>query len=1095
MRFDSLTIPAFGPFSDFRLQFESSKYDIHLIYGRNEAGKSSLLRAIDQLFFGFPHSTSDDFRHASKNLLIGAAVTDGDQSLTFYRRKGKANTLLDAERSSLADSALEPFLGAVNAEFFRSMFGLDTHSLRAGAADLLSGKGDLGTLLFSASLGGSPIDDAIKKLEIEANSLCKGASRKDTTILPAIALFRAAEKAAGSESTSASAWEGLKREIKRAEASFAEVNLRHRELRERGQFVEACLGALPVLNAIRQVESELAEIELPELPSDFSQRVRESQARVSRSQQSYQLQRSQIEKGRADLELIADPGAILSASGDFEMLHRRAEQYRENVERIPALEARLGETDLEKLPAVDPAEQALLKERGATLSELRSRSAEVARDLENLEIEIAGQTGGLGAASDLGELEEQVHRADKFAAELAAAGKLERDLAALESRRGILMARLGIEGDPMKLKVPGAKTMQAEARECERLRKEVSDLESRLADVRDLLTDEQSSLDHLASQAALYTPADLRASRKDRDARWQKMVDSDEVDPALGEAIERADEIADALHEHADQLATAAGHQGKITKLTAQRTNLEGDLKAAEEKFEDWSRKWRASSESRSPIELLEWREEWVDLCGLVEESGGIEASLRDLRAKEKALLDELGGEDFASVYRALKSDFKKANQEEGERLKIREFISKKEVRKEQLEREAAALAGDLEAAQQEWEESCASLGVDSGLPPAAAVEELAGRAQAREHLLDFQVRREAVADYRELLEATAARFQTEASEPVLARLYEGAKLAQAKAETLQEELARVEETFPQSKLAYEGEKAELQALIEQAGSPELESVILQLEARQGLKTRLAEQRSALQNFAGARPLAEFTALLEEQDGMALAEEKASLDQAEEALQAERDRSRAALDDLRRAEGKMMEASDRAATEKQAAADALATIVCDTTRFRQLHYAIDFLKQQVEDYRQKTQGPMIEKTSSFFQSLTGSAFEKVVGQLDEKGTPQLIAIRSGGEAVPTTGLSEGTADQLYLALRLAAIDLHLENHPPVPLILDDLLMTFDDERTCALLPVLEKLSEKTQILIFTHHGHLRELVGKKVAVHELRGRDGSAEVS
>ena len=86
----------------------------------------------------------------------------------------------------------------------------------------------------------------------------------------------------------------------------------------------------------------------------------------------------------------------------------------------------------------------------------------------------------------------------------------------------------------------------------------------------------------------------------------------------------------------------------------------------------------------------------------------------------------------------------------------------------------------------------------------------------------------------------------------------------------------------------------------------------------------------------------------------------------------------------------------------------------------------------------------------------------------------------------TTGLSEGTADQLYLALRLAAIDLHLENHPAIPLILDDLLMTFDDARTRALLPVLQELSRKTQILIFTHHSHLKELVGSDVVVHELK---------
>jgi uncharacterized protein YhaN len=52
---------------------------------------------------------------------------------------------------------------------------------------------------------------------------------------------------------------------------------------------------------------------------------------------------------------------------------------------------------------------------------------------------------------------------------------------------------------------------------------------------------------------------------------------------------------------------------------------------------------------------------------------------------------------------------------------------------------------------------------------------------------------------------------------------------------------------------------------------------------------------------------------------------------------------------------------------------------------------------------------------------------------------------------------------------------HLEHHEPMPLILDDLLITFDDTRARALLPVLADLARRTQILLFTHHAHLVEL--------------------
>jgi exonuclease SbcC len=57
-------------------------------------------------------------------------------------------------------------------------------------------------------------------------------------------------------------------------------------------------------------------------------------------------------------------------------------------------------------------------------------------------------------------------------------------------------------------------------------------------------------------------------------------------------------------------------------------------------------------------------------------------------------------------------------------------------------------------------------------------------------------------------------------------------------------------------------------------------------------------------------------------------------------------------------------------------------------------------------------------------------------------------------------------------LRLAALDRHLQEHEPMPLILDDLLITFDDDRARAILPELARLSQRTQILLFTHHCHL-----------------------
>jgi hypothetical protein len=66
-------------------------------------------------------------------------------------------------------------------------------------------------------------------------------------------------------------------------------------------------------------------------------------------------------------------------------------------------------------------------------------------------------------------------------------------------------------------------------------------------------------------------------------------------------------------------------------------------------------------------------------------------------------------------------------------------------------------------------------------------------------------------------------------------------------------------------------------------------------------------------------------------------------------------------------------------------------------------------------------------------------------------------------------------DQLYLALRLAAIEHHVETVSPCPVILDDILINADNGRATATLKVLSNLARRTQVLFFTHHRHLEGL--------------------
>jgi len=109
--------------------------------------------------------------------------------------------------------------------------------------------------------------------------------------------------------------------------------------------------------------------------------------------------------------------------------------------------------------------------------------------------------------------------------------------------------------------------------------------------------------------------------------------------------------------------------------------------------------------------------------------------------------------------------------------------------------------------------------------------------------------------------------------------------------------------------------------------------------------------------------------------------------------------------------------------------------------------------------------------------MTGGAYERLVTD-ESEDRPVLCAQRAGGTRIGIEEMSEGTADQLYLALRLAALELRRSSHPRMPLILDDALITSDDERAANILRALVRFAEHGQVMIFTHHRHLIDVAHK-----------------
>jgi len=105
MKLKRLDLLAFGPFTDRTLEFSGDEYGLHIVYGPNEAGKSSALRALRQLLYGIDHKSGDGFIHPYEKMRVGALLEHSDgRVLECIRRKGRSNTLLASDGHTVLDA-------------------------------------------------------------------------------------------------------------------------------------------------------------------------------------------------------------------------------------------------------------------------------------------------------------------------------------------------------------------------------------------------------------------------------------------------------------------------------------------------------------------------------------------------------------------------------------------------------------------------------------------------------------------------------------------------------------------------------------------------------------------------------------------------------------------------------------------------------------------------------------------------------------------------------------------------------------------------------------------------------------------------------
>lgn len=254
MRFDEVVLERYGSFEQRALALDGP--GLTVVYGPNEAGKSTCLAAIGDFLFRVPERSPRTAVFGSDALRIGATMSLADgRQISFKRRSGRGRTLIDEAGSPADDAVLGPILGTTTRDRFEHLFGLNHESLRAGGDQLLRADGEIGRLIVEAGGGLRALVGRLDAIDQEIDDLFAPRRKDSRAFYRALDVYDVADRAAKGGLLTQDAYERDRKAHMRAADTLASARERRRELTEslsRAQRAERVIPTLRTLDAVRE---------------------------------------------------------------------------------------------------------------------------------------------------------------------------------------------------------------------------------------------------------------------------------------------------------------------------------------------------------------------------------------------------------------------------------------------------------------------------------------------------------------------------------------------------------------------------------------------------------------------------------------------------------------------------------------------------------------------------------------------------------------------------------------------------------------------------------------------------------------------------
>ncbi|MBD8892563.1 ATP-binding protein [Roseibium litorale] len=1145
MRLRSLTLDLFGHFSAKTFDFGEvapSGPDFHVIYGPNEAGKTTSMEGFLRLLYGFPHVDPYGFLHQRKNLRVSGVLDVKGQRLELTRLSNRDGPLRDRNDMILPEAAIQAHLGGLSEADYRQLLCLDDETIEKGGDEIVASNGDIGRLLFSAAAGVSDLTGVLDQFRAKADGLYR--KRASSTEVARLKKELAeVEQQIRHLDVPANAYKKLRQALETAQEEEKALREQRQTFHGQKATLEAQRAALPILAECESLSVALADYE------DFPRQLEinpEDLVELLTCENKLLGDKERLEADIADLEeelsqLTRHPEhlALLNDLGTLETLHLRQKSADLDLERRrKSLAETLSDMaraarELQAPEGTDPAALVVTAAQMQQMEDLRDTLRDLAKNFsreqdQNKEVRLRlklsedrlrsleEQTGSVQSAGPV----LQRYAVDGLAPRFAGASQA---LRAARTARDEALAGLTISGQSFD-NLPASSLSSAEAEE---LAQAFERLQEQRAKIAERCEEQQRELDalnlrigHLTSGSGLVDDLAAKAAREERDRLWS--AHKADLLPSSASAFETAMATLDKANEtrldHATELGRLRAEEQRQIGLTSQLAAGRNQLEKLDAEIQTAVASTTAQAQASglknpvSPTIFALW-------AAKLDQAAKAQRHLDRLFEEHEATLSAARrlGEELKDLLRLETDEFdtlvsEARRRQQDERTREEERKAAEEVCKSlkaELDRRQQTLT-DLDHArttgEADWKAlvaDCLGSKVDAGLllqslQPLRSLREMEpARAALTRQIESMEADQKAFAREVEHLAQKAGILPSAAPLDTYDQLQTLASSAQntettyldlgKKLDAARADLSGVEAALQE----IDGKRSVLAAAfpdrIATGSLQDLRGAVNQAGDVIQKRARLADLTASLQSLAGSSTLEEAQAALKEKSDTDLAAALNMIEQdltrAEQQLESAIEQRSNAQRDLAAVTGEddVARLVERKATLELALEDTILT-------YLETQFGLSLAEEAIRRYRDTHRSSMMEATERTFADLTNGAYTRLTTQPGAK-SEILLAIDAKGTAKQAQELSKGTRFQLYLALRAAAYEQLAGRGLCLPFFCDDIFETFDENRTRSACKVMGTIGRTGQAIYLTHHQHVvdiaREVCGSGVTIHTI----------